>query len=197
MQRWATPSAICATLALILMAWTTTGAPAQEPLANRAPAPLPSAVVAVIDYQRLLRESEAALSIRAQVEARRARYEDELARERERLEAADRELQERREEMTSEGYREVRRAFEADVAAVQRLVQQRRRELDGASGAAFQQIRDAVVQIIDDLGERYRFNVVLPRSDVLVFAPEVDLTAEVMVALNNRLPEVPMPEFEE
>lgn len=191
--RWRRTVARCA-LALLVV-----GATAQTVQAQRQGpiAPLAPAVVAVIDYQRLLRESEAALSIRAQVEARRDRYEAELGAERERLEAADRALNLQRDRLDVEAYRERRRAFEADVATVQRLVQERRRELDQASGAAFQEIRDAVVTIIGELGDVYRFNVVLPRSDVLVFAPEVDLTEQVMAALNRRLPEVPIPAFEE
>ncbi len=160
-------------------------------------APLAPAVIAVVDYQRLMRESEAALSIRDQVEARRDRYEAELADERARLEAADRALNETRPDLAVEAYREKRQAFEADVAEVQRLVQERRRELDEASGMAFQQVRDAVVEIIADLGEGYRFNIVLSRSDVLVFTPEVDLTTVVLEALNTRLAEVTIPEFED
>lgn len=184
----------CLALVGLLVAAAPSSPRAQDRTASQ---PLAPAVVAVIDYQRLLRESEAAQSIRAKVEARRDVYERELAAERQRLEAEDRRLNAERAEVAPEAYRELRRAFEADVADVQRLVQQRRRELDSASGEAFQQIRDAVVDIIDDLSETYRFNVVLPRSDVLVFAPELDLTPVVMAELNARLPEVPIPAFEE
>lgn len=169
-------------------------APAQDEAGGP---PLDPAVIAVIDYQKLLRESDAAQSIRAQVEARRDVFERELAAERERLEAEDRRLNAARPQLTPEAYRDRRRVFEADVADVQRLVQRRRRELDSASGQAFQEIRDTVVDIIDDLSQIYRFNVVLPRSDVLVFAPELDLTPDVMAELDARLPEVPIPAFEE
>jgi Skp family chaperone for outer membrane proteins len=160
-------------------------------------APIAPAVVAVIDYQRLLRESDAARSIRAQVESQRRSYEAEVEAERRRLAEADQALNAQKDELPPEVYRERRRAFEADVAEVQRLVQERRRQLDGASSAAFQRIRDTVVQIIDALSDRYRFNLVLPRSDVLVFAPEIDLTGEVMAELNERLPRVHIPEFED
>ncbi len=169
------------------------GAQPQPPTA----APIAPAVVAVIDYQRLLRESEAAKSIRRQVETQRRAYEAEVEAERERLSAADRRLNQERDDLPPEIYRERRRAFEEDVAEVQRLVQERRRQLDAASSAAFQRIRDTVVQIIDSLSDRYRFNLVLPRSEVLVFAPEIDLTADVMAELNRRLPQVDIPQFED
>ena len=182
-------------LAILLALGLTVGARAQE--AGGSPGPLAPAVVAVIDYQRLLRESDAAQSIRAQVETKRQAYQAEVEAAREQLAERDRRLEAERAELSSRAYRERRRAFEEDVAGVQRLVQERRRQLDEASNAAFQRIRDTVVQIIDALSERYRFNLVLPRSEVLVFAPEIDLTAEVMTELNERLPSVDIPAFED
>ncbi|MFW5834598.1 MAG: OmpH family outer membrane protein [Pseudomonadota bacterium] len=161
------------------------------------PAPLPPAVIAIVDYQRVLRDSLAAQSIRAAVEDLRLQFEAEIDRERERLEAADADLNARRNEIDPETYRELRRAFEADVATVQRLVQERRRFLDTASSAAFQRVRDEIVQVMNDLGDVYAFTVVLPRSDVLVFTPELDLTAAVMTALNERLPAVDLPPMED
>lgn len=182
-------------LAILLALAVTIGARAQE--AGGSPGPLAPAVVAVIDYQRLLRESDPARSIRAQVETQRQAYQAEVEAAREELAERDRQLKAEREELSARAYRERRRAFEEDVAEVQRLVQERRRQLDEASNAAFQRIRDTVVQIIDALSERYRFNLVLPRSEVLVFAPEIDLTAEVMAELNERLPRVDIPAFED
>mgnify|MGYP006278112073 FL=1 len=182
-------------LALVVVLAFAGAARAQE--TGGAEAPLAPAVVAVIDYQRLLRESDAAQSIRAQVEERREAYQAEVEAERQRLAEADRRLNEARDELAPDAYRDRRRAFEEDVAGVQRLVQERRRELDEASSAAFQRIRDTVVQIIDALSEQYQFNLVLPRSEVLVFAPEIDLTAEVMAELNQRLPRVDIPAFED
>jgi Skp family chaperone for outer membrane proteins len=182
-------------LALLVAVTLAGGARGQE--GGGPQAPLAPAVVAVIDYQRLLRESAAARSIRAQVETQRQAYEAEVEAERERLAEADRRLNDARDELSAEAYRERRRAFEQDVAAVQRLVQQRRRQLDEASSTAFQRIRDTVVQIIDALSDRYRFNLVLPRAEVLVFAPEIDLTAEVMAELDERLPRVDIPAFED
>jgi Skp family chaperone for outer membrane proteins len=166
-------------------------------LARAEPGPLPPAVIAIVDYQRVLRDSLAAQSIRAAVEDLRVRFETEIDRERQRLEAVDAELTAARGEMDPATYRERRRAFEADVATVQRLVQERRRFLDTASSAAFQRVRDEIVRVMNDLGDVYAFTVVLPRSDVLVFTPELDLTAEVMAALNERLPAVELPAMED
>lgn len=152
--------------------------------------PLPPAVVAVIDYQLVLRESTPALQIREQIEQRRRAYEAEIAAQRERLAEEDRKLKAQRGVLTPQAYRIQREKFEIDVATVQRLFQERRGELDRASSVALQKVRDAVVEAINALRGEFAFNVVLSRADVLVFTPDIDLTGPVLEAVNARLPDI-------
>lgn len=156
--------------------------------------PLPPAVVAVIDYQRVLNEADAAHSIRDQIEARRQRYQDQIAKEERRLHDADRELEGQRSLLQPDAFAQKRQAFEKDVAAVQRMVQDRRRELDEMSAEAFAVIRNNIIEIVGQLAEDREFNVVLPSSGVLLFAPQIDLTEDVLGQLNENLPDVRVPE---
>ena len=48
--------------------------------------------------------------------------------------------------------------------------------------------------IIGKLAESRGFNLVLPSSEVLMFAPALDLTEPVLAQLNDRLPNVKVPE---
>ncbi len=177
-----------ALLALVLLAVATVSA-GRELAAQR----LPEAVVAVVDYQRLLRESKAAQSIRAQIEARRKRYQEEITAKEQELLEQDRELSRQRALLSPEAFQQRRRAFEEEAARVQRLVQERRRELDTASAQAYAVVRDAILEIIGGMAESRGFNLVLPSSTVLLFSPKLDLTEEVLEELNRRLPEVKVP----
>ncbi|MCB1969302.1 MAG: OmpH family outer membrane protein [Geminicoccaceae bacterium] len=152
--------------------------------------PLEPAVAAVIDYQRILRDAKAAQSIRNQVEARRKRYQDQIAREEQRLHEEDKALTKRRTILSAEAYAEKRQAFEADVGEVQRMVQERRRQLDDVSSEALSQVRNTLIEVVGDLAERAGFNVVLPSSGVLLFSPRIDLTEEVLTRLDAKLPDV-------
>ncbi len=155
---------------------------------------LPPAVVAVVDYQRLLREAKAAKSIRAQVEERRARYQDEIRNEEQRLIEIERELTRQRGVLSTEAYAQKRSAFEQDAARVQRMVQERRRELDAVSAAAYAELRNAIIEVVGRLAESRGFNLVLPSSAVLLFSPQLDLTEEALAALDRRLPDVRVPD---
>jgi outer membrane protein len=163
--------------------------PGRGPDAARAQQ-LPPAVAAVIDYQRILRDAAAARSIREQIENRRKAYQGEISKEEQRLHEADKEFARQRSLLTPEAFADKRRAFEEDVSEVQRLVQQRRRELDRVAEAALNEVKTALIEIVTGIAEERGFNLVLPSSEVLFFARKIDLTEEVLAKLDARLPDV-------
>jgi outer membrane protein len=155
---------------------------------------LPPTVAAVIDYQRIIRESAAARSISEQIEARRKAYQEEISKEEQRLHEADKAFAKQRSLLTPEAFAEKRREFEEEVAVVQRLVQERRRALDSASAEAFDQVKGALIEVVTSIAEERGFNLVLPSSEVLFFSRRIDLTDEVLAKLDARLPDVPVPQ---
>jgi outer membrane protein len=164
-----------------LQPWQQRGAAAQK---------LPTTVAAVIDYQRILRDAAAARSIREQIEARRKAYQEEISKEEQRLHEADKEFAKQRSVLSPEAFAEKRREFEQDVAEVQRMVQERRRELDRMSAAALNEVKEALIEIVTSIAEERGFNLVVPSSEVLFFSRSLDLTEEVLAKLDARLPQV-------
>jgi Skp family chaperone for outer membrane proteins len=173
-----------------LAAALATAGPIDEAQAQK----LPPTVAAVIDYQRILREAAAARSIRGQIEVRRKAYQEEISKEEQRLHEADKEFAKQRSLLTAEAFTEKRREFEQDVAEVQRLVQERRRELDNVAAVALNQVKEALIEVVTSIADERGFNLVLPSSEVLFFARRIDLTEEVLAKLDGRLPDVRVPE---
>lgn len=151
---------------------------------------LPAAVAVVVDYQRILRDAKAARAIREQVEARRQLYQEQIAKEEQRLHEADKELARQRSLLTPEAFADKQQAFERQVAEVQRMVQERRRQLDQVGAVALNEVRTAMVGIIGRMSDAKGFNLVLPTSTVLLFSPRIDLTQEVLAQLDRELPTV-------
>jgi Skp family chaperone for outer membrane proteins len=164
------------------------------PAAWSADTPLPPATAAVIDYQRVMREAQAAESIRTQIEARRVRYQSEIAAEEQRLVEADRELADQRSRLEADDFAKRRKSFEEDVAEVQRMLQSRRQQLDDVAAMAMSEVREAVIRIVGELSEQRGFNLVLPSANVLLFSPQIDITDEVLEKLDAELPDVRLPE---
>jgi outer membrane protein len=180
----------------LLAAATRAAVPALLLLAQPADAQskLPPAVAAVIDYQRILRDAKAARSIREQVEDRRQSYQDEIAKEEQRLHEVDKDLAAQRNALSVDAFAAKRGAFEVEVAAVQRMAQERRRQLDQAAAAALNEVRSAMIEVVGELADGRGFNLVLPSSGLLLFSPEIDLTVDVLAGLNAKLPNVQVPE---
>ena len=155
---------------------------------------VPPAVAAVIDYQRVLRDARAAKTIRDQIEGRRKGYQDQISREEKRLVDADKELTKQRAVLSADAFGQRRQDFEKRVADVQRMVQQRRRELDQVSAIALNDVRNSIIDIVGGLAEERGFNIVLPSSGVLLFSPRVDLTQDVISRLDVQLPSVKVPD---
>lgn len=164
------------------------------PLAATAADSLPPTVAAVIDYQRILRDARAARAIRDQVEARRRQYQDEIAKEEQRLHEVDKDLATQRTTLAPDEFDQRRQMFERDVAAVQRMAQERRRQLDQVAAAALGQVRAAMIDVVGELAQSRGFNLVLPSSGLLLFSPEIDLTGEVLERLNQQMPDIKVPE---
>ena len=178
-------AAVALLLLAVCLAWPWSTAQAQQ---------LPTTVAAVIDYQRILKDAAAARSIREQIEGRRKGFQEEINVEEQRLRDADQAFAKQRSLLTPEALAEKRREFEQEVGEVQRLVQERRRELDRASAMALNEVKSALVDIVTGIAEDRGFNVVLAASEVLFFAGEIDITDEVLAQLDQRLPQVAVPE---
>ena len=74
------------------------------------------------------------------------------------------------------------------------MAQERRRQLDQVAAAALNEVRSAMIEVVGELAEARGFNLVLPSSGLLLFSPEIDLTAEVLVRLDQKLPNIKVPE---
>ena len=179
------------------------GVPAFAQEAQQPPAPpslaasgstLPQAVVGIIDYQKILRDSKAASSIRGQVEARRTAYQDEITKREQSLRDEDQSLAKQRTVLSAEAFATKRKSFEKELADVQKEVQGKRRMLDEVTAKALNEVREAIIQVVSELADVKGFNLVVPSSTVLVFSPRIDITQDVLTALDQRLPDVKVAE---
>lgn len=180
-------------LSLILVAALVLGAAGLvAPL--RAQEKLPPTIAAVIDYDKVRRDSKAGKSIRDQIEARRKAYQDQIDADGKRLLTQDQELQKQRSVLSAQAFQDKKQALDNQARQVQRDAQAKLQQLGDVSQVALRQLEQAFIQILNDLSNERGFNVVLPRSAVLVFSPKIDLTDEVLDRLDKKLPSVKVPD---
>lgn len=172
-----------------------TGAlPAMAQTAPAAAAPsasaanFPSAVIAVVDIERIMKESAAGKNVRDQLATRRTSYQQQVTADEQKLREAEQALVAQRTTLTPEQFDVKRREFETQARAAQQRVQERARVLDNAFGEALGTIKQNVAQIVAELAKTRGVTVVLDKSQVIVVESSLDLTASVLTQLNTKLP---------
>jgi Skp family chaperone for outer membrane proteins len=149
--------------------------------------------VAVIDVQRLQRESAASKSIQAQIEKQHAAYQQQISKQENELRAAKQELDRQRTLVSPEAFNERVRQFEQKYANLQREVQSRKRELDKSASTALRTVEKSLTEIVQQLVEERKLTLVLVKNQVIFASPQYEVTDEVMKRLNAKLPSVKVP----
>jgi outer membrane protein len=149
--------------------------------------------VAVIDFQRLQRDSAASKSVKGQLEKQFAVHQQEVTKEENDVRSAEQELNRQRTLISPEAFAERRRQFEQKVANLQRDVQNRKRELDKSQVAAQRIIEESLNDIIGQIVTERKLTLVLRRDQTVFAAPEFEITDEVLKRLNAKLPSVKVP----
>ncbi len=149
--------------------------------------------VAVVDTQRIMRDSSATKSIGDQIAKLRTTYQQDITKQENELRTAEQELNRQRTIISPEAFAERRRAFEQRVGNLQRDVENRKRELDKSVQVAMGSVQKELNTIIGALVEERKFTLVLPKSQTIYHSPQMEVTDDVMKRLNSKLPSVKVP----
>jgi outer membrane protein len=169
-------------------------APAQAPSPAPAPAaapPLPAAQnisVMVVDVQALLQNSKAAKMVRSQMEAKRNEYTKQISHAEEALRAERDALQRQQASLSADALNKKAREFQQKVNDLDRDVQSKRAALEKSNNEALTKIQQTMLKIIADIARQRRANLVLQRTDLVLFDQNFDVTDQVMQKLDEEMP---------
>ncbi len=168
-----------------LITWSDLVAPAsaaaQEPLAP---------TLAIIDVQKILRDSIALKSLSKEIEAQRGKYQGELREKENKLRNADQELTRQRSVLTAEAYANKRKELEQEIMIVQREVQKRRKILNQLFSKGRNQIQNELLKVAKKIAEERDLDLILSKATVVIVKPMFDITNEALRRLNANLPNV-------
>jgi Skp family chaperone for outer membrane proteins len=163
------------------------GAPAPPP----APPLLPAAqnlTVMVVDAQALLQESKAAKMVRAQIEQKRSEYAKEINQQEEMLRSERDSLQRQQTSLSPEALNKKGREFQQKLNELDRSVQAKRQALEKSNNDALSKIQQQMLKIIADIAKEHKANLVLQRTELVLFDRAFDVTDEAMQKLDEQMP---------
>ncbi len=170
---------------LILLLWTADQA---APRAQELAPP----VLAIIDVQKVLRESTAVSALSREIEEQKVQYQEELREQERALRDADQELARQRSILSPEAYAKKRGELEQRVANLQREARNRKRGLDKVFTQGMIKVQAELAKVAKEIAEERGLDLVLSKATVVLVKPKFELTQEAVRRLNDRLPDLPV-----
>ncbi|SMH60183.1 OmpH family outer membrane protein [Azospirillum agricola] len=161
-------------------------APAAAPATGELKAP----VIAVIDVQKIMQESNASKGISKSFETLRETYQKEISALEDKLRKGEDELRKQQTVLAPEALANKRRDFEKQVAEVQKTVQTRKRVLETSLNEAMAVVHKTMVEIVADISRERGANLVLARQQFVLVDTQLDVTDTVLERVNKKLPQV-------
>ncbi len=152
--------------------------------------PVPS--IAIIDVDKVMRESLAVKSARSQIDEIAGNLQEQIAKEEEAMRSEEQQLQQQRAILTPEVYSERRQSLQERAATLQQRARSLRQTLDRGMAQTMQRIQLVLFDEVGKLAEEIGVNLVLPRSQIVVAFDSFDISDEAMKPLNERLSEIEM-----
>ncbi|PZP85438.1 MAG: hypothetical protein DI582_05860 [Azospirillum brasilense] len=146
--------------------------------------------IGVVNTQKIMRESKAAISVRSQLQAKQKSFQAELDAKEKQLLAEDQALVKQSNTMEKAAFDQKVKDFRSKAAVAQREVQQKKLAVDKALASSLENIQKTVLEITKEVAAEKKISIVLSSGQVLYAEPTLDITDEVLSRLNSKLPNV-------
>lgn len=163
-------------LFLALLAFVTSNAHAED------------TTIAVVNIQKIMRESKAAAAIRTQVQSKQKSFQEELDQKEKSLQTEDQELAKQRSVLSQDAFEAKYKEFRQKAANAQQEVRGKRAKLDKGFSAALNEVQTKVTGIVEAVCKEKNLTLAIAASQVLYNAPQHDITDEVLKRLDQQLP---------
>ena len=142
--------------------------------------------IGLVDLDGVLRQSSGTAKVRRLLDEQRLTFREEFTQREAKLQTSEKMLQADRELLSEEAFNERLKAFEDEVAEVQRQIQYRRQALDRAFQEAQRNLRGLALDIVKQIASERKLDLVLSQESALIFLPTLNISEEVLARLDER-----------
>jgi len=155
---------------------------------------LPAPLVAVIDFKRVVEESEAGKSIIRQINERHRRIQKEIAADTSALEETKRQMEQQQSILAPNAFKQRRRDFQIRVQAYRRGIQTEQKKLDLMLGQNIQKVEAKLAEVLREMAQELGANLIIDagpgRGNILFTDSRIVVTEQAKARLNKVLPQI-------
>ena len=146
--------------------------------------------VLVMNQAEVIQKSKAGQSIQTQLQTIGQAAQAQLSQEGQKVQTEGQQLQQTAESLSQEDLQKRAQALAAKQQGVQRLAQIRQAEVAQAEAAALTELSEPLENVVRKIMKKRKAKVVLRRTDVAVMDDAVDITDEVIAALDKEVTQI-------
>lgn len=145
--------------------------------------------VAIVNMQRLMRDSNVAKSVMQQLESKRKSFQAELSAQESALQKEDQELMKQRSLLSPEAFEKKAVEFRKKATDIQKTMREKRMRMGKAYELATAEVLKKIQSIVQVIAQQRKLRMVIPHSELLFYDANMDITNDVMQQLNKELPD--------
>lgn len=143
--------------------------------------------VGVVNVAKILHDSKAATSIRAQVQAKQKDFQAQLDNKGKELQAEQQALVKQKDAIDKEAFNKKVQEFRQKEASAQKAVQEKSVQLDKSVNDALGEVQKVINDIVKDVASEKKMTLVVSAGVVLYGDNSLDITDEVLKRLDSKL----------
>lgn len=156
--------------------------------ANAEPTESKYAVVGVVNLLQIQSEAKVYQDIRKKRDTYLEKYKEEIAKKEQEFRKTDQEIAKEYKGGGSDGLDKKKDVFVKQLMDFQSKVQKRRENVGEAFIKATTKVQmEVLAPIIEEVASEKGANIVLNNAQIIFFAPSMDMTAEVLKRLDNKI----------
>ena len=154
--------------------------------------PLPTPVILIVDLQQILQDAKAAKGVQAVINQEYSSYTKEVAQQEDELQKSRTELERQRTILAPDAFNTRARDLQQRYDELGQVVQGRRQSLQQSLNEAMLQVKNAALAVIADIVKERKANIVIEKQAVVFEAEGMDVTADAVARLDQKLTSVPV-----
>lgn len=149
-----------------------------------------AANIAVLDVEKIVKESVAMVDIQKKVTKKQEEYQKEVNAKQKELEAEQKKLEGKKTVLAADAFEKEMKKFEGKVDQLKELVDKKQNSLKKASVDAMGKVNDDIKTIIAELSKEKSLDLIVPAGQTLFYKDEMDVSAEILKRLNKKVTKV-------
>ena len=147
-------------------------------------------VIAILDMDRILRDSKAAATLREEIDNQRLAHQTTLRDQENALRTADQELARQRAVLSAEAFTSKRKELQEQANRLQQGFISRQKEMEELFGRGIGQVRKALAEVAKEIADERGISLILLKQTIVLASRELDITDEALRRIDERLPSV-------